>query len=433
MTTLDECGPSAEPAPKAAEGAAGRRGNRFGFLVSAAGLLVIAAQAGAPSPVYPVYAAEWHLSPFTMSVVFAIYVVGLLATLLTTGSLSDHVGRRPVAIAALAVAVLAVAVLLTAQGVAMLLVGRLLQGAAMGIGAASLGAALLDFGAQLRPRLAAALNGALPPLGLAVGAIVGSLLVEYGPHPTRTVYVVLAIVLTVLTGALFFVAERREPRPGALRSLVPSAGIPPATRPVFVAVLGCLTASWALGGLYLATGPSLVRTLFDAQAPLVGGLAIAAVTATGAVVGIVTQGLDGLRVIRVGAGALVAGAALLIVSVATESLALFFVASVVAGVGFGGAFQGGLRLVLAAVPAARRAGTLSTVYLVSYTAFGGPAVIAGLLTPTFGLRTVVDAYAAFVALVSVAALLLQMLQRRTRRVEERVEELADNEELPDRG
>lgn len=438
--TLDEPAPRGralhEPAPHGRAGDAAparkgtaRRGGWFGFLVAAAGMLVIAAQAGAPSPLYPLYAAEWHLSPLTMSVVFAIYVVGLLATLLTTGSLSDHVGRRPVAVAALAVAVAAVVVLVTAQGVAMLIVGRLLQGAAMGIGASSLGAALLDFAPASRPRLAATLNGALPPFGLAVGALVGSTLVEFGPYPTRTIYVVLAIALALLIGALFLIAERHEPRPGALRSLTPSAGLPGATRQVFVAVLGCLLASWALGGLYLATGPGIVQSIFHAHAPLVGGLSIAAVTATGGLVGIVTQGVDGLRVIRVGAGALVAGAGLLIAAVATGSLWLFFVASVIAGVGFGGAFQGGLRLVLAVAPAAQRAGVLSTVYIASYFAFGVPAVVAGILTPVLGLRAVVDVYAILVAALSAAALLLQLLQQRGRRAER----TADLAEPPSRG
>ncbi|WP_329536847.1 hypothetical protein OG568_50480 (plasmid) [Streptomyces sp. NBC_01450] len=122
---------------------------------------------------------------------------------------------------------------------------------------------------------------------------------------------------------------------------------------------------------------------------LVGGCAIAAVTATGALVGALTQGMDGLKVVRIGAVALVAGAALMTASVSAESLWLLFTASVVVGIDFGGAFQGGLRPILAETPTARRAGALSTVYIVSYFALGRPAVIACILTPTLGLHTVV--------------------------------------------
>lgn len=125
--------------------------------------------------------------------------------------------------------------------------------------------------------------------------------------------------------------------------------------------------------------------------------------------------MDGLKVVRIDEIALVAGSALMIASVTAESLWLIFTTGM--GIGFGGAFQGGLRLILAETPAARRTGVLSTVYIVSYFALGGPAVIAGLLTPTLGLRTVVDAYAVFVALLLAVALLLHLQQQRTKRIE----------------
>ncbi len=53
-----------------------------------------------PTPLYAVYQAAWGFSPITVTVVFAIYALAVLATLLVVGSLSDYVGRRPVLIAA---------------------------------------------------------------------------------------------------------------------------------------------------------------------------------------------------------------------------------------------------------------------------------------------------------------------------------------------
>jgi len=67
-----------------------------GFWILAAMLLVSVASSAVPSPIYPVYAAEWHLTPLMLTGVFAIYVAGLLASLLVAGRLSDHVGRKPV-------------------------------------------------------------------------------------------------------------------------------------------------------------------------------------------------------------------------------------------------------------------------------------------------------------------------------------------------
>ncbi|MEV5735003.1 MFS transporter [Streptomyces sp. NPDC052292] len=66
--------------------------------------VVMMATASAPSPIYPLYQERWGLSVTMLTVVFAVYVVGLLGALLTVGSLSDHRGRRPVLVAALPVA-----------------------------------------------------------------------------------------------------------------------------------------------------------------------------------------------------------------------------------------------------------------------------------------------------------------------------------------
>ena len=64
---------------------------------SLAGILgLFLAAASAPSPLYQVYAARWHFSSITLTIVFAIYAIALLAALLVTGRLSDHIGRRPV-------------------------------------------------------------------------------------------------------------------------------------------------------------------------------------------------------------------------------------------------------------------------------------------------------------------------------------------------
>ncbi len=52
--------------------------------------------ASAPSPLYAVYQARWQFSPLTLTTIYAVYAFGALAALLTTGRLSDHVGRRRV-------------------------------------------------------------------------------------------------------------------------------------------------------------------------------------------------------------------------------------------------------------------------------------------------------------------------------------------------
>ena len=80
--------------------AGGRRlgnGASFGVLVLANVLLM--ASTSAPSPIYPLYLQRWGFSVTILTAVFAVYVAGLIAALLTVGSLSDHLGRRPMLVA----------------------------------------------------------------------------------------------------------------------------------------------------------------------------------------------------------------------------------------------------------------------------------------------------------------------------------------------
>src|ERR1700742_3831890 len=57
--------------------------------------------AGAMMPLLVVYQDRWSLSPTLLTQAFAVFAAGFLSTVITVGSLSDHVGRRPVLIGAL--------------------------------------------------------------------------------------------------------------------------------------------------------------------------------------------------------------------------------------------------------------------------------------------------------------------------------------------
>src|SRR4026208_1205295 len=55
-----------------------------------------------PSPLYRSYSVLWHFSPLTLTLIYATYAFGVLASLLLAGGVSDEVGRRPVLLVALA-------------------------------------------------------------------------------------------------------------------------------------------------------------------------------------------------------------------------------------------------------------------------------------------------------------------------------------------
>src|SRR6478736_2024458 len=82
------------------------------------------AASAAPTPLYGTYQTEWGFSAITTTVVFGVYAIAVLAALLTLGRLSDHLGRRPVLLAAIAVQALSLVLFVHAGDVDELLVAR---------------------------------------------------------------------------------------------------------------------------------------------------------------------------------------------------------------------------------------------------------------------------------------------------------------------
>src|SRR5260370_4508351 len=137
---------------------------------TAAVRVLFAAAASAPSPLYVVYQKEWGFSATTLTVVFAVYVFGLIGSLLTVGALSDHVGRRPVLGAAIALEAVAFVLFLIADDVTVLLVPRVAQGIATGAPFSTPGAMLDDLNPPHAPRPAGLVNSLAPISGLPLGA-----------------------------------------------------------------------------------------------------------------------------------------------------------------------------------------------------------------------------------------------------------------------
>ena len=360
------------------------------------------AAASAPSPLYATYAVRWHFGPAAITTIFAVYALVLLAILLTTGSLSDSIGRRPVIAAALALQSLSMLLFLLAGGVIWLYAARALQGAATGLVTAAVAAFLIDLQPPGRPGLGPLVNAVTPTVGLAAGALAAGALVQYAPAPLRLIYALL------LAGFLLLAAATRWlPISSTVRkpvSLRPQLHLERAIRPAFWAVLPCLVATWAIGGLYLSLGPSLILSLSHSGNRLLGGSIVFALCAAGALASIAMRSWAPRRAMRTGCLLLLTGLAATIAATAIANGLLLFGGTVVAGAGFGSAFLGAFRSLATQASAGARAGLIAAIYIAAYLAFSLPAIAAGVLATHLGLRPTTIGYAAVVAALTCAAL-----------------------------
>ena len=376
-------------------------------LVLLASLIVsLLAASSAPTPLYAIYQQHWGFSPITTTIVYGVYALTVLASLLTLGRLSDYVGRRRVLLAALAVQVVAMVVFATAGGVGDLLIARVIQGLSTGAALGAIGAAMLDIDTG-RGALANAMS---PGLGSGSGALLSALFVQFLPAPTHLVYLALIGVIAMQAAGVALLRETVAPGRVPAAALVPEVRLPRSVRGPLLAAAPVVFAAWALGGLYGALGPALVHALTGSASAVLGGGSLTLLTVTAVISTYLLRNAPARSVMLSGIAALVLGVAITLVALSTGSAALFFAGTAVSGIGFGTGFQGGIRTVVPAAAPHERAGVLSLLFTVSYLGLGVPAVAAGFLAVHgAGLTGAARDYG--VALIALAAFAFAALSR----------------------
>src|ERR1700753_1265212 len=122
------------------------------FVAMAAAFAAFFIAAGAPTPLLPIYEAKWHFPASMVTVAFGVYAIALLLTLLIVGSLSDHLGRRPLLIGALALELVSMLGFLCSPSISWIIVARIIQGVATAAGTSSFSGAILELAPDQRQR-----------------------------------------------------------------------------------------------------------------------------------------------------------------------------------------------------------------------------------------------------------------------------------------
>jgi hypothetical protein len=373
--------------------------------------ITFSASGAAPTPLYHEYQEHFGLTPFMITIIFAAYVFSLLFALLTIGSLSDYVGRRPVILAALMANVLAMIVFMTAGSAAALIIARIIQGFANGVAITTLAATILDTDKERAPLL----NSVTAFAGLSAGTLGAGALVTFAPAPEQFIFVVLLAFSVVEAAILWFMPETSIPKPGALASLRPHIHVPRIARATFAAITPVNVASWSLGGFYFSLMPSVVRAATGATLPIVGGLVVSTLTVAGAVAVIVLRNASPQRMLNVGIVTLTLGVLITLAGVLFENVYVMLFGTVVGGTGFGTVFSGTLRSVLEYAQPGERAGLLSAYFVEGYLAFSLPALAAGFLAPVAGLTRTANFYGAGVILLAISTLIVNAVRQRQTR------------------
>jgi MFS family permease len=380
-------------------------GRRAGLASAAFALAIAMLGTTLPTPLYALYRERFGFSELMITVIFATYAAGVIASLLLFGRLSDQVGRRRVLLGGLALSALSAGVFLIADGLALLIVGRVLSGLSAGIFTGTATATLVDLAAPERRGRATLVATIANMGGLGCGPLLAGALSQWAGSPLQlTFWVDLVLLVPAAIGIWAMpetVAERSRPRlrPQGLT-------VPAEMRATFVRAALAGFAGFAVLGLFTAVAPAFLGQELGVTNRAVVGLVVFAVFAASMVGQAVLELMPEATAMPAGCLALIAGMGSLALGLAFSSLALLVLGGVIAGFGHGLAFRSGLTAVNARAPAHQRAEVASSFFAVMYVAISLPVIGEGILADEAGLGPAGVIFAAAVAAVAMVVLVL---------------------------
>jgi MFS family permease len=363
-----------------------------------------------PTPLYEGYREAFGFSELTLTLVYAAYVVGSMATLFFLGRLSDQVGRRPVLLGAVGLAIVSAVGFLFTTGTLGLFLARIASGFAVALASGAGTAWILELhpeGDKAKGTQIALVANSVG-LGLGLGPLLSGLLAEYAPWPLHLSYLVILPVL-VAVGALAFASDDtvRE-RPLSEASVKPRLGVPKDRWRGFVTPAIAAFVTFALLGFYSSLLPSVVtRTLHLLNRAVSGGV-VALLFLVSALSIATWPQVKPRRGMLTGLWLLVPGVALLVLAEAVHSLAWLLVGTAIGGVAAGLGYRFGLQRVNELSPDDRHAELISSYLVVCYVAISLPVIGVGLVSSATGSLFADALFGGLIVALAIAALAFEL-------------------------
>lgn len=377
----------------------------MGFWLVAYTFAVTMAFSAAPAPLYVLYQAKEGFGPFTVTLVFAAYAVGVLVSLFLAGHISDWAGRRRVLVPAVLVNVLAAVLFLSWTSVPALLVARFVSGISVGMLTATATAHLTELHLAARPgasRTKADLVATAANLGgIGLGPLIAGLLAQYAGDPLHVPYLVFQALMLFGALAVSLVPETVEPVE-RVRYRPQRVTVPRAARGRFFAAGAAALAEFAVFGLFTSLAPGFVSGTLHQSSHALAGFVSFAVFGSAALAQILLARVPLRTQLRAGFALLLTGIVVVTVAVWAPSLWLFLLGGVLAGGGAGAAFKGGISIVLSIAAPESRGEALAGLFLAAYVGLTVPVLALGFATQFVPVRVALLGFAVLLAVILVA-------------------------------
>nr|WP_330241778.1 MFS transporter [Streptomyces sp. NBC_00525] len=365
----------------------------------------------AATPLYAHWQSVWGFDSGLLTVVFAAYMVGLIASLVVAGRLADRFGRKAVLVPGLVAAVVSSVLFLGAQDVVWLLAARLLAGVAVGAAVTAGMAAVVDLAPARRRRTGSLIASVSMVFGAGLGPLLAGGLAAASRRPQTLVFsVVLGVELAALAVAIALPLKRpaapppRRPvaRSGARLFVWPSP--PRRNRRELRRGIGAFGPGLAATSFVLSLGPTVLNSV-GVSGTLAAGAVVCAMFLAATGVQFALARLTTRTHLVLSSVAAVAASVLVVLAVTVAPTAVLAISGfLLAGAAQGLGQLAGLSLIAAHVPADKRAESNAVLNIGGYVPAGVLAVLTGYASDAFGLPTAVALFGAVLAAAALTAL-----------------------------
>jgi MFS family permease len=357
-----------------------------GFWAVAFAFIVVMGFSAVPTPLYGLYAARDGFGSLTITLVFAVYAFGVIASLFLAGHLSDRYGRRRLLFPALALNAVSAVLFLVWRDLPGLLVARAVSGLGVGLVTATAMAWLAELHSHHRPaangRRAEVVAVAANLGGIGTGPLIAGALAQWVAGPLTVPFVVFLVLLAAATLLVALTPETREADAAPAPYRPQRVSVPAHARGAFFGAAGAALAGFAAFGLFTSLAPQFLAGVLGDRSRALAGAAAFLVFAAAAAAQVILAARSRRQLIGLGAAGMLAGSALLVIAVwlAHPSLTLFLLGGVVLGAGAGGLFKGAVMTVVAIADDDHRAEALAGLFLAGYGGLAIPVIGLGILT-----------------------------------------------------
>ena len=384
---------------------------RYAFWISAAIVAHTLWTSAAPAMIYPLYAAQWHLSFTLVTVIFAVYPLTVVVTMLLFAGLSDRAGRKYVMLAGLLSSAVGVLMFAAADSVAVLLAGRVMMGIGVGLSAGPSAAALVDYAGQGGSARAGAVTLGAQSVGFAAALLLAGALVTWAPAPTRlSFYVLFALLIVLIILCLFIPGDRPV---GVSSRLLARPDVPVYLRRTFIYAALAVTGAYTHGVLISSVGAQIARSLIGSPSPWINSVALALFPVALGIAGSLARKIEARRSVITGSIVSATGMVSLCISVSEHSLVFFISASFISGAGYAFMTFGGLGLIAREARQSDRGSAMSMLFVFAYLFTGGLAVVLGKMATQLNLAVAVYTGALILIFICAVLIILGLFQLRS--------------------